>query len=168
MLSFKYGWRCATENKVFNRVLREKTRKDGLIVSDLKKKITEEIKKALKHLRYSYEKVKKIKLNQKEWSEAELGVLESFSSRFARSTDLLVSKYFRLIATEKDPAYRGSVIDLLNASEKWGLIESSKTWQRIRQLGNVAAHDYSAEDLSALFHELFELTPKALAIETKL
>lgn len=113
--------------------------------------------RARAHLDYSYLKAAKIPLDQ-DLSEEQLEILESFSSRFARYSDLLISRYFRLLVLEKDPAFRGSVIDLLNAAEKYEWIASAATWRRIRELRNVAAHDYEAEEYRKLYAELVLLT----------
>jgi hypothetical protein len=131
--------------------------------SKLKKVTKDALDKARKHLEYSFQKVKKIDMD-KDWSEDELETLESFSSRFARYSDLIVSRYFRLLATEKDPAFRGSIVDLLNLAEKFHWIRSAKTFLRIRELRNLAAHEYEAENYRALYKEIFELTPTLLEV----
>ena len=79
-------------------------------------------------------------------SEEELEVLESFSSRFARYSDLILSRYLRFLAREKDPAFRGSAIDIINLGEKFGWIKDAAAWRRIRELRNLAAHEYESED----------------------
>jgi flagellar motor switch protein FliM len=62
--------------------------------ADLLLEIKKTLKKSIVHLRYRYEKVLKIDLNGTgEFSEQELEILESFSSRFARTSDIAVSKY---------------------------------------------------------------------------
>lgn len=134
----------------------------------LKEKILTDLKKSKRHLEYSFEKVKKINLKTlDEFDEESLETLESFSSRFARFSDLLVAKYFRLLALEKDPAFRGSMIDLINLAEKHSWIGSAKTWRRIRELRNVAAHEYAAEDYKALYAELIGLCPELLKVDLR-
>lgn len=123
----------------------------------------EDLLKAKGHLEYSYAKVRKIKLTDR-MDEETLETLESFSSRFARFSDLAVSRYFRALSLEKDPAFRGSVIDLLNQAEKHGWIESAEKWKRIRELRNLAAHEYSSEDVLALYRELIGLTDELLKV----
>ncbi len=130
----------------------------------LKLKTTDDLRKSLAHLNYSFGKVQKMDLGTSDWTEEELEVLESFSSRFARSSDHFVSRYLRLIALESDPAFRGTLIDLLNFAEKQGLIESAKDWYRIRELRNVAAHEYSTDQFNELIRELIRLTPFVLAV----
>lgn len=128
-------------------------------------KFQEQFLKSRKHLEYSFEKVQKLDPPSDLSSEEELEVWESFASRFARTSYLLVSKVFRTLLLSKDPAFRGSVIDLLNQAEKFSWIESAMTWRRIRELGNVAAHEYAVEDLKALYKELVSLTPSILKVD---
>lgn len=133
----------------------------------LKEQVVADILKAKKHLEYSYQKVLKISLS-KELGEEELETLESFSSRFSRISDLYIAKYFRVLMLEKDPAFRGSVVDLLNQAEKYSWISSSEKWLRIRELRNLAAHEYAAIDYIKLYHELIQLTPLLLKIDLHL
>lgn len=130
----------------------------------LKKQIHLQLEKALGHLEYSYQKVQKMDLG-KDLDEEALETLESFASRFARYSDLIVAKYFRLLAKEKDPAFNGSVIDLLNLAEKYNWIQSTENWKRIREIRNLAAHEYTLEDYTELYKEIFQLTPSLMEID---
>ncbi len=130
----------------------------------IKENILNDLKKVKKHLESSYTKVLKLKLS-KELDDNSLETFESFSSRFARFSDILISKYLRLLAMEADPAYRGSVVDLLNFSEKNGWISSSQEFKKIRELRNTASHDYSAENINDLYAELIKSTPALLAVK---
>ncbi len=134
-------------------------------MTNLKQKIDDDLKKSLGHLEYSFNKVKKLSSNVPSLGEEDLETWESFSSRFSRASDIFVSKFLRFKIKEKDPAFRGSVIDLLNEAEKFGWIENAQIWRRIRELRNVAAHDYAASDLSALFQELVKLCPEILKVQ---
>ena len=132
-------------------------------MSDLKQKTESDLQRARQHLVYSFNKVSNITLSPM-LSEEQLETLESFSSRFARFSDILISRYFRTLLLEKDPAFRGSVIDLINQAEKFSWIRSAVTWRRIRELRNVAAHEYTAEDYMKLYEELIRLTPELLSV----
>lgn len=132
---------------------------------DLLTKNKQDVARSLKHLEYSFKKIQSFDLTRSDWAEEELETLESFSSRFARSSDLIVSRLLRSFALKTDPAFRGTLIDLLNLSEKQGWISSSKTWYRIRELRNVAAHEYTTDDFSALLVELKSLTPTILGFK---
>ncbi len=130
-------------------------------MTDLKKKLQDDLASSRKHLDYSYAKVQAMSL-EGPLSEEELETLESFSSRFARHSDLIVSKYLRMLAREKDPAFRGSAIDVINLGEKYGWISDAAAWRRIRELRNVAAHEYEAENFRELYKELVRLAPHLL------
>lgn len=130
----------------------------------LKDQVARDLKKSLGHLDYSYQKVKRFEFDGHEWSEAELETLESFSSQFARTSDLFVSRYLRILCLEADPAFRGSLVDTLNLGEKSNYISSAEMWKRIRALRNVAAHEYATEDVNMLYRELVSLTPTILDI----
>lgn len=60
-------------------------------------KATEELLvKAIKALEYSYNKVKNIELNDS-YHYDELEVLESFTSRFSRLSDIFTQKYLKTV-----------------------------------------------------------------------
>lgn len=124
----------------------------------------DQLKKAQGHLAYSFHKVQKLKPVSDNSPEEELEVWESFASRFARASDILISKVLRRLILSKDPAFRGSVIDLLNQAEKFQWIESAHDFRRIGELGNVAAHEYAVNDLQSLYAELIRLTPLVLKV----
>jgi len=133
----------------------------------LEPKIREDVIGALGHFKYSYNKVRQIDFSA-EWDEQTLETLESFASRFARLSDLFIARFLRLKILQSDPGFRGSLIDSLNMSEKLGLLESAEDWRRIRELRNIAAHEYSADDYRHLYSELLRLSPRLLNIEKQL
>lgn len=138
-------------------------KKQNLLLDKLKS----EFLKSTNHLLISYQKVKRLKTEVDDLSEDELEIWESFSSRFARSSDIFISKFLKAMMLEKDPAFRGSVIDFLNEAEKFGIIENANTWKRIRELRNVAAHEYSSDNLSELYQEIRKLAPHILELQKK-
>ena len=135
-------------------------------MADLEQKIRDDLSSARKHLEYSHAKALKIDLDA-ELGEDELETLESFSSRFARYSDLVISKYLRFLARRQDPAFRGSVIDVLNLGEKYGWISDQEAWRRIRELRNVAAHEYESEDYKKLYKELIRLCAHLLSFKVQ-
>lgn len=120
--------------------------------------------KAKTHLECSYAKAVNIDLTKETFSESELEIIESFSCRYARSSDLLIKKYFRLSALRIDPGYTGTVVDLLNLAEKQGWISSAEQWKRIRELRNFAAHEYAVESVLEIYSEFVALTPELLKV----
>lgn len=134
------------------------------MTSPLKKSTEELFKKSLKHLEYSFKKIKTLPDLTDDSPEEHLEAWESFASRFARSSDLFLSKLVRLYLLEKDPGYRGSVMDMIHDAEKFGLIENANTWKRIRELRNIAVHEYSTNDLLNFYAELQNLCPHILRL----
>lgn len=131
--------------------------------------IIEELSKAYKHLKYSFDKIQTMNLDSvSDEDEESLETLESFSSRFARFTDILIAKYFRVLVLEKDPAFRGSIIDILNQAEKYGWINSAAQFKKIRELRNLAAHEYLLKDYISLYRELLKLCPICLSVDLNL
>ncbi len=133
----------------------------------LKLQIVQELTRARKHFEYSFKKVSMMTLDH-ELDDEELETLESFSSRFSRFSDLVIMKYFRVLLLETDPAFRGSVIDTLNQAEKYGWIEAKEPWIRIRELRNVAAHEYSPEDIKQIYQELIQMAPRLMQLSLSL
>lgn len=67
-----------------------------------------------------------------------------------------------------DPVFDGSFRDNLNRAEKLKLIDDSRVWFEIRQLRNVVVHEYSDEDLKAIFQKMLKFTPLILELRTRL
>jgi hypothetical protein len=136
-------------------------------VSALAQKIAEDLTTALGHLEYSFKKAGRI-LKQPSLSEDDLEALEGFGSRFARASDIVVQKLLKLKVLEKDPGFRGGVIDVLNQSEKFGWISSAREWTRIRELRNVTAHEYSETEARELYAEILLLAQTVLTTRSLL
>jgi hypothetical protein len=139
-----------------------------LTSTPLKIKFQTDLKKSLIHLEYSYNKIQKLNPHFSESDEETLETFESFAARFSRSSDIFTSHYLRLQVLEQDPGFRGSFLDLLNIAEKLKLIESTKIWFRIRELRNIAAHEYTGEELKKLYQEMTQLTPTILELQNNL
>jgi hypothetical protein len=137
--------------------------------SVLRKSFKKDIAKSAGHLAYSFAKIEARKLLEvRTWSETELEILESFAARFARTSDLIISRYLRLWATDIDPAFDGTLIDLLNLAEKHDIITSTAIWWRIRKLRNFTTHEYTDERLLETYREMVLLTPQVLAAKEKI
>ncbi len=132
---------------------------------DLIQKTILDLKASVIHLSYSFKKVQLISQNKAQMSEENLESWEGFVSRFARVSDLFLSKYLRSKILEADPAFRGEIIDLLNKAEKMGLIESADNWYEIRALRNFSVHEYAGEKFSKTLNRMLQLTP--LLIQTQ-
>jgi hypothetical protein len=118
---------------------------------------------ALNTLEFSWKKLKDLKipdLNNKNLNELESW--EALTSRFARTTDIFLTKYIRFLVLELDPGFRGEIRDLLDKAEKTGLVSNADEWMKIRELRNQIAHEYTKEDLAKTFSDVVGFTPFVL------
>ncbi|MDD3841035.1 MAG: hypothetical protein PHP06_10835 [Clostridia bacterium] len=109
---------------------------------------------------YSYNKCKDIGIKEG-YTFEELDRFEALTSRFARASDIIIQKIFRLIdilELEKP----GSVIDRINRAEKRGLIDSAEVFKDIRRLRNDIAHEYIPSAIENMFEKVLELTPELI------
>ncbi len=130
--------------------------------NELENVLIEELKLGLQHLEYSYNKVTniaKLSTDPRKLDVEELETWESFVARFARVSDIFLSKYIRLKVLKEDPAYRGSFRDFLDMAEKINLISNSDEWMALRELRNKTAHEYTRDDLKLVFEQVLKLTP---------
>lgn len=119
--------------------------------------VLQELDNADYWLKRSWEKCKQIEPGR-ELSEQEYDDLEAFTSRFARSSDLLLQKVFRAIdAVELERS--GTLLDAANRAEKRNIIESVDDIRRIREVRNEISHEYLTNNLTGLFEEVRQLTP---------
>ena len=98
---------------------------------------------------------------KKAYSNEELDQIEAFTSRFARVSDLLIQRIFRLV-DELDLDSEGTVRDRINRAEKKGLIEQSDTFVEIRKLRNAIAHEYQPDAPEKIFADVRVCTPSLL------
>lgn len=119
------------------------------------------VRRARDQLLYSYNKCRTIGVNA-ELSEEELESFEALTSRFARLSDILTQKVFRLIDTI-DLEEPGTVRDRINRAEKKGLLQDAAVFVDIRILRNEIAHEYKTETILNIFERILTLTPDLLA-----
>ena len=115
------------------------------------------LEKAEDILRYSYDKCRSIEL-KKGLSYEELETFEALTSRFARLSDIIIQKVFRLLDI-LDLEDAGSIRDRLNRAEKKGVIHSADKFVDIRILRNEIAHEYKSETIYEIFERVLEYTP---------
>lgn len=126
---------------------------------------------ALKTLEYSWTKLKNQSLPTKfvdqdgveKYNLDQLESWEALTARFARVTDIFLSKYIRLLVLELDPGFRGEMRDYLDKAEKTSLISSADQWMKIRELRNKIAHEYTKEDLIITLGDVTKWTPFVLS-----
>lgn len=119
---------------------------------------------ALSTLEFSWNKLKN--KNLPDFLKKDLNELESWealTSRFARCTDIFLSKYIRLLILKLDPGFRGEMRDYLDKAEKANLISSADNWMKVRELRNKIAHEYTKEDLIKTLNDVMSLVPFVLS-----
>ena len=111
---------------------------------------------SLKRLIYSYEICKKTGIKN-DYSEAEFIYFEAMTSRYARTTDMLINKVLRsLDAVEYID--EGTIIDAANNSEKRGIAESQDL-RKLKDLRNAISHEYITENIVRFFDDVLRFTP---------
>jgi uncharacterized protein YutE (UPF0331/DUF86 family) len=89
--------------------------------------------------------------------------VEAFTSRFARTIDLLTNKVLRALdLVELEPA--GSLLDVLNRVERRGVVDSAERLREMKNLRNLIAHDYAGEYLEETFRTCLDFTPELMEV----
>ena len=96
---------------------------------------------------------------KEKYTESEFDDFEDLTSRYARTTDLIVNRTLRSIDTV-ELLDSGSVIDTANRAEKRGLIDSVARLRDLKDLRNDIAHEYETEDLRGLFESVLKAVPE--------
>lgn len=128
----------------------------------------QQLLKALKHLDYSYNKINKFSAHVDSDDDENLEIWESFSARFSRVVDIFLSKFVRSYILYNDPGFKGSLRDHINTAEKLSLIDDSNWWLGLRELRNIAAHEYNNDDIAQLYSRLYYECPRLLQLELTL
>lgn len=134
------------------------------LINDEKKQLL----KALKHLDYSYNKINKFSAHVDSDDDENLEIWESFSARFSRVVDIFLSKFVRSYILYNDPGFKGSLRDHINTAEKLSLIDDSNWWLGLRELRNIAAHEYNNDDIAQFYSRLYYECPRLLQLELTL
>lgn len=137
-------------------------------LQDLLKTQTRKLKKALEHLEYSFKKIQSLSTDANQLDEEGLETWESFAARFSRVSEIFLTRYLRTLILLQDPGFSGSLRDLVNQAEKFGIINNAETWMSIREMRNITAHDYSEKDLAMFFTRLKNECPHLLQIDETL
>lgn len=109
---------------------------------------------------YSFNKCSAIGIKEV-YEPEELESFESFTGRFARLSDILIQKIFRLV-DELDLDAQGTIRDRINRAEKKELIASSEIFVEIRMVRNDIAHEYLPAAIHDIFRKVLSLTPHLL------
>lgn len=92
---------------------------------------------------------------------------ETLTARFARISDILIQKIFRLV-DELGLESPGTVRDRINRAEKKELIDSARDFMVIRELRNAIAHEYEEQALAKIHAEVLRFTATLLATPEKI
>ena len=116
-------------------------------------------------VQWSYERT--IKIEKKDDFDAEeFAELEVLTSRYARTTDMLVNKVFRSIdIIELEDI--GTIIDIMNRAEKRGIVSSAELLHTIKDLRNNIVHEYKIDEITHFFADVIKYTPVLLEIIQK-
>lgn len=94
--------------------------------------------------------------------------LAAFNERFSKLQDSAAAtmRHAALLSGEKTTTF----LEVLCFFEKVGVVKSTRDWQRIRALRNMAAHDYSIHyaDIALHFNGLKEVLPELLRVVVRL
>ena len=113
------------------------------------------------YLAYSYQRCEAI-IGQDSYSPEQLERLESLSSRFARLSDIIIQKIFRLL-DKIDLEDTGTVRDRIYRAEKKALIDNADIFIDIRELRNSISHQYDQNAMQAIFIAVMDYSPVLFA-----
>jgi hypothetical protein len=132
---------------------------------DVLKTNLESLKQSIKWLRRSYDICAGIGIKD-EYTEDEFDHFENLTSRYARTTDLLIGKVLRSI-DRVELMDSGSIIDAANGAEKRGIVDSVSKLRDLKDLRNEIAHEYETEDIRSLFPLVFASSSQLFEIADK-
>jgi uncharacterized protein YutE (UPF0331/DUF86 family) len=122
-----------------------------------------ELANARRHLDYSFQQVAGLSDALEAATEEQLESAEAFTSRFARSVDMLVNKVLRsLDRVELKP--EGTLLDVINRAQKRGLVARTEELREMKDVRNMIAHDYAGAKAAEIFAYCREQKPVVDAI----
>ena len=132
-------------------MIREKLRRDLLL-----------LKKQLFWLEYSYTGCRRIGIKES-YDPEEFGKFETLCSRYGRSMDFLIRKFFRTLDAYEFEN-QGTLIDVVNHAHKRGLFDSVDELRIMKDLRNTIVHEYIEDDLVEIFDEVLRYSEKLIEI----
>jgi uncharacterized protein YutE (UPF0331/DUF86 family) len=129
---------------------------------DLLRENLETLNLSVEWVKHSYENTRIIQPKEK-YALEEFDKLENLSSRYARTTDMLVNKVLRSIDTVESEDI-GTVIDIMNRAEKRGIVTSAELLHTIKDLRNNNVHEYKIAEITRFFEDVQKYTPVLLEI----
>jgi hypothetical protein len=119
----------------------------------------------LSRLMYSFKKCSAISFKDT-YSDEEFEAFEAMTSRYARTTDMLINKVLRSLDTV-EYIDEGAVIDAIYNTEKRGIADAQEL-RKLKDLRNLIAHEYVTEKLIRFFDKVLEFTPLLKIVIEKL
>jgi hypothetical protein len=113
---------------------------------------------ARQHLDYSFQQVRGFPETLAGATEQQLESAEAFTSRFARSVDLLVNKVLRAL-DRVELRTEGTLLDVVNRAEKRGLAARAQELREMKDVRNMIAHDYAGTRAPEIFAYCRERKP---------
>ncbi len=120
------------------------------------------LRKQREWLEISYRECRDIGLKE-EYTVDEFGRFETLCSRFSRSIDFLIRKFFRTLDSYEFEN-QGTLIDVVNHAHKRGLFDDIEEMRILKDIRNTIVHEYIEEELVGVFEELLTYTPRLLEI----
>jgi hypothetical protein len=121
----------------------------------LKKEFFQELHKNLEKqtfwLQHSIKKSENLDL--KNLKIDDFDILETLSSRFARTIDFLVRKYWRALDSVEFET-QGTLIDVVNRADKRKLFQDIEKFRELKDLRNEIVHEYLDDKLQEFFKEI--------------
>lgn len=115
------------------------------------------IQRALDVLIHSYTNCNEIGIKDS-YSLAELDQWEAFTSRFARTSDLVTQKIISSIMIF-EKGQTGSIKDKAAFCAKNGLVKTEDDFINLRLTRNYIAHEYARQDTNEVFQEVLRYYP---------
>jgi len=120
------------------------------------------LEKQLFWLDYSYQQVKDLP-SAEGFSIEQFNQFENLCSRYARTIDFLVRKFFRCL-DDVEFENQGTLIDVVNHAHKRGLFSDINLIRQIKDIRNEIVHEYLDEALQSVFNEVVSTAPELIAI----
>ncbi|MBL4730872.1 MAG: hypothetical protein JKY28_05860 [Sulfurimonas sp.] len=132
------------------------------MISQKLKNDTNLLHKQLSWLKISYDECAFIGIKTK-YSIDEFGKFETLCSRYSRSIDFLIRKYFRTL-DEFEFENQGTLVDVVNNAHKRGLFEDIDELRIMKDVRNTIVHEYIEDELVDVFEEVLEYSEKLMII----
>jgi hypothetical protein len=93
----------------------------------------------------------------------EFDILETLSSRYARTIDFLVRKYWRAL-DEVEFETQGTLIDVVNRAEKRNFFTNIEEFREMKDIRNDIVHEYINDELNYMFIDVLKSSNKLIYI----